>query len=189
MTRIDTVYVYLMVSQERTVMYISIKKELKKERSIMGCFSWIFADTGRPLFAGHKAYLVLPDGGDIFEPRYDCYGHFGGLDVYSLVAQWNREYLSHHPEHFLINEQKEIGKMEWYPYYADLKIPNEKLISILKANQIVYECFEYRDIGIVIACNDEDNASLPFPIKICQYKKNAVFNNLNPSLSDEGQGR
>lgn len=155
----------------------------------MGCFSWIYSDTGRPLLAGKKAYLVLPgEEGYIEEPRYDCYGHFGGFDIYDLVAQWNRHYLSSHPEHYLKGKQKEISQIKWYPYYADLNIPNEKLASILKAEN-VYKYFKYREIGIEIACEDADNASLPFPIKICQYKCNADYNKLAASLGDIGQGR
>ena len=44
-----------------------------------------------------------------------------------------------------------------------------------------------RELGILIACYDEDNASLKYPIKIT-YDANAVYEDCKPSLGDPNQG-
>lgn len=44
-----------------------------------------------------------------------------------------------------------------------------------------------RTIGIILACNDEDNASLRYPIKIT-YDKYAVYEWCAPSRTDPNQG-
>ena len=44
-----------------------------------------------------------------------------------------------------------------------------------------------REIGINLACYDEDNASLPYPIKIT-YDETAVYEDCEISLSDPNQG-
>lgn len=46
---------------------------------------------------------------------------------------------------------------------------------------------EDRYIGIGIACYDEQNASLKYPIKIT-HDENAVYEECEPSLSDPDQG-
>ena len=98
----------------------------------MGCFSWIYSDTQKPLRIGEPGILVLPQGGVLMEPVYRGYGMFAGQDVYELVAEWNRSYL--------------------------------------------------------VACEDQDNRRLPYPIKICRYRENAEYGKLMPSMGDLGQG-
>ena len=44
-----------------------------------------------------------------------------------------------------------------------------------------------REIGIDIACLDEDNARLPYPIKICKTNGH-LYNELPASMGDPGQG-
>lgn len=72
----------------------------------MGCFSWIYSDTQKPLRIGELGILVLPQGGELVEPAYRGYGMFAGQDVYELVAEWNRNYLAGHPEHELYGSGK-----------------------------------------------------------------------------------
>ena len=65
----------------------------------MGCFSWCDCITGEPVRIGslRKVYVLVPEkfgGGHIEETRYDGYGHFGLYDIYELVADWNRAFLS-----------------------------------------------------------------------------------------------
>lgn len=44
-----------------------------------------------------------------------------------------------------------------------------------------------RELGILIACYDEDNKKLKYPIKIT-YDANAVYEDCKPSLGDPNQG-
>lgn len=155
----------------------------------MGCFSWIYSDIKKPLMIGNPGILVLPDGEILETKAYNGYGTFAGRDVYELVMEWNRPYLSEHPEHFLSESKKAVSEYFWYPVYADLSIPLDRIIERLcEKNKKLTDCFELRDIGIAIACGDEDNRALPFPIKICRFRENADYKILCPSLTDQGQG-
>ena len=68
----------------------------------MGQFSWIYSDTNRQVIDNKIAdtYLLVPRpfqnkyGKAIYEYCYDGYGNFSGYDVYDLIAEWNREFLS-----------------------------------------------------------------------------------------------
>lgn len=155
----------------------------------MGCFSWIYSDTKKPMLIGNPGILVLPDGGFLEAGAYHGYGTFAGKDVYELAMKWNRPYLSEHPEHFLTESKKTVSEYFWYPVYADLSIPLDRMTEKLREeNEKLADCFELREIGIAIACGDEDNRKLPFPVKICRFKKNADYQKLSPSFSDVGQG-
>lgn len=69
----------------------------------MGQFSWLDCDRENE---GHRAildnvaddvYVLVPKefgGGHILETEYDGYGNFGGHDIYDLVADWNKEYIT-----------------------------------------------------------------------------------------------
>lgn len=65
----------------------------------MGQFSWIYSDTGEPVYNDERAdtYLLVPKefqkkyGHAIYEPWYEGYGRFGGYDVYDLIIEWNKE--------------------------------------------------------------------------------------------------
>lgn len=63
----------------------------------MGFYSWMYADTDnkKRLKIGQGAYVLCPDGTTkIKEYHYNGYGTFGGNDIYELVAEWNRDYLT-----------------------------------------------------------------------------------------------
>ena len=61
----------------------------------MGFFSWKTSDTDRSICNRYSSretfpvYVLCPGGGCIEETDYDGYGHFGGRDIYALVARWN----------------------------------------------------------------------------------------------------
>jgi len=167
----------------------------------MGYFSWMFANTdnSRNLRIGKPGYLYCPDGAIIHEPSYEGYGEFCGMDVYDLVADWNRKYLSEHPDFLIVQHEggtydrdgrwhvsppKKVSEYFWYPLYADLSKTAEEIVSqIAKTEQY----FEYRFIGIDIACYDDQNAVLPFPIKICS-KGGLNYSDLPASKRDPEQG-
>lgn len=155
----------------------------------MGCYSWIYSDIRKPMLIGNPGILVLPEEGILETSAYNGYGIFAGKDVYKLVMEWNRPYLSEHPEHFLSADNKAVSEYFWYPVYADLSVPLEQMSEKLcEKNKKMSDFFELRDIGIAIACVDKDNQALPFPIKICRFRENADYKTLCPSLSDMGQG-
>ncbi len=161
----------------------------------MGQFSWMYADYDNTiaLQEGRMAYVSMPDGGYVYEESYDGYGNFGWYDIYDLVADWNREFLSKHPE-YLVKQHgsilvdgewveipdKAIREFPWYEAYADLSLSPEEVV---KASGIP----EYRFIGIDIACYDDQNDALPFPIKICKHKPRNYFD-LPASEGDPNQG-
>lgn len=48
-----------------------------------------------------ETYVLCPDGTAMHEYNYDGYGNFAGRDIYNLVADWNREFLSQKNGEFL----------------------------------------------------------------------------------------
>ena len=153
----------------------------------MGQFSWLdCCNTSRQILDGvhENVYLLIPKefgGGHILETDYDGYGRFGGHDVYDLVADWNKDMIP-----YIIHL---IEKGKWHCsttkdditvmrcFYAGEQIPDH--IQSWKK--------EKRNIGITIACYDEDNARLEYPIKIT-HDPNAVYEQCDPSLVDPDQG-
>lgn len=161
-------------------------------------------------------YVLIPEefgGGHIYERCYDGYGNFGDNDVYELVADWNRRYLKEHPD-FRIQSSIEqikygirrlqesyikagmeipdniripddveeygmkVSSFSWYDDYCDLSMTKEEF---QKKNG------EYRGVGIDLACYDEDNAALPYPIKIT-HDPDLKYEDCEPSLMDPNQG-
>lgn len=137
----------------------------------MGQFSWLDCKTGEQVLDNVRrdVYVLIPKefgGGHIEEKCYDGYGCFGGYDIYDLVVDWNMKYLEEYLE-------DESFKCDW-----------------LQSNASVEEAFdtlEKRDIGISIACYDEDNERLVYPIKIT-HDPSAVYEDCKPSKSDPHQG-
>ena len=146
----------------------------------MGQFSWIYSDTKKQLVNGKQAdtYLLVPPefqekyGKAIYETCYGGYGHFDCYDIYELIALWNKEMI---PE---IIEKIRLG--EWR-CGSEQDIPN--LQDFYEDAEI--DC-ELRWIGIVMACYDEDNRRLKYPIKITT--KVMEYDEVKPSLSDPRQG-
>lgn len=147
----------------------------------MGQFSWIYSDTNKQLLDDVYAetYLLVPKqfqeryGKAIYEDCYGGYGDFGEYDVYNLIAEWNKEII---PE--IINKIKE-GKWKCNTCEKDI----ENLQAYYEGKEI--DC-ELRYLGIIMACYDEDNATLKYPIKITT--KEMGYEDVSPSLSDPYQG-
>lgn len=127
----------------------------------MGQFSWKTSDTGEQVFCEdpkETVYVPIPKefqdliGTDcLVEPNYDGYGHFGGRDIYALVAIWNLG----------------IDKFK----NPDGSIKSDKQI---------------RQYGIDIACYDEQNFALKYPIKITSCRM--PYEKVEASLGDPNQG-
>lgn len=166
----------------------------------MGQFSWIDCVTGERILNDTKrdVYVLVPKefgGGHIVEHCYDGYGHFGGHDIFELIADWNRTYIDgqhvfpHEIKRYIVLKKYNVvsGKMfkfkaieqEWWMAYSDLSLDKHGIEYVTG--------HEYRWIGIDLACYNEDNETLPFPIKIT-YDSDAIYENCDPSKSDTNQG-
>lgn len=157
----------------------------------MGSFSWLdCTDNSVRIINGFKrnVYALIPEefgGGHLIEMCYEGYGEFAGEDIYELVADWNRKYFSLRPNVIIPHENKKVCLYPWYPYYCDLSLSTKDIVELMRNNGFSY--FQYRSIGIDIACYDKDNAALPYPIKIT-YNRNAVYENYDSSPADPNQG-
>ena len=147
----------------------------------MGQFSWIYSDTNKQLIDNRRAdaYLLVPKpfqekyGKAIYESCYDGYGRFGRYDVYDLIPEWNKEMI---PEII-----RRIKDGNWKCSTSENDITN--LQNYYEGKPITCEL---RWLGIVMACYDEDNFALEYPIKITT--KEMEYENVKPSESDPNQG-
>ena len=178
----------------------------------MGQFSWLDCVSGKQIVDNKvkDVYVLIPKefgGGHIVEHCYDGYGNFGGHDIFDLVATWNRKALADKPnfifphavdrakyisENYKWNSEYseridiQLRNKSWYEAYSNLELTDEEVV---KANKEKFGNWrsEWRIIGIDLACYDEDNEALPFPIKIT-YDKHACYELCLPSKSDPNQG-
>lgn len=139
------------------------------------------SDNTKALNIGRKAYVPCPDGKVLYTRRYDGNGRFADLDIYELVVDWNRDYLS------IDDIRPDICGSE-ERYEEERKI----MTDFLGGRSPEYMDAAYgkawkRIIGICIACYDEDNASLKYPIKICENLP-TDYDTLPPSKGDPHQG-
>lgn len=147
----------------------------------MGQFSWIYSDTNKQVVDNKKAdtYLLVPKpfqnkyGKAIYESCYDGYGDFGKYDIYNLIPEWNKEMI---PEII-----RRIQNNSWHCHTNAKDIKN--LQAYYDGKKI--EC-ELRWLGIIMACHDEDNFALEYPIKITT--KEMEYDNVKASASDPNQG-
>lgn len=135
-----------------------------------------------------------PDGTCIYEGSYDGYGHFGGHDIYELVADWNRKYISvsnlriPHRSSFCTGQrgnQAYIRAVERYKKMSDC------ISDFTRGSSDNYMAINYgedwkREIGIAIAVYDSQNITLKFPIKICSHE--SVYEDVCASGTDPKQG-
>ena len=137
----------------------------------MGQFSWLDCKTGEQVLDNveRDVYVLVPKefgGGHIKEWCYGGYGLFGGHDIYELVVDWNRKYLEEY-------RKDETFKCDWLQKYKSVKKAFGELSK--------------RGVGISIACYDEDNAKLRYPIKIT-HDPNAIYERCVSSRRDPNQG-
>ena len=147
----------------------------------MGQFSWIYSDTKKQVVDNKIAdtYLLVPRpfqskyGKAIYEYCYDGYGNFGAYDIYDLIPEWNKEMI---PEII-----RRIKNGNWKCRTSEEDIQN--LTNYYEGKPITCEL---RWLGIVMACYDEDNFALKYPIKITS--KEMDYEDVKPSKSDPNQG-
>ena len=167
----------------------------------MGQFSWLDCDRENER---HRAildnvaddvYVLVPKefgGGHILETEYDGYGNFGGYDIYDLVADWNKEYITsdaiRKPVRKQYREKTDYQRaLKRYNYEVD-RLKDFKADTDDKTMVEKYGKNWKREIGIDIACYDEDNARLKYPIKITHDGSLTYENAKHISLGDPNQG-
>lgn len=166
----------------------------------MGQFSWLDCKNGSQVLDNEFAdvYMLIPrqfGGGHHYEDCYDGYGTIGTYNVFELVATWNRELLTasmiRRP---LRSEWGDNAEGDEY-YDAALRRYDTacRRLEDYAAGKSDDELTDLygddflRDIGTDIAASDEQNASLPYPIKITHDPK-AIYEECKPSPFDPSQG-
>jgi hypothetical protein len=147
----------------------------------MGQFSWIYSDTNKQVIDDKEAdtYLLIPKkfqrkyGKAIHETYYDGYGNFGGYDVYDLIADWNKDCI---PEII-----RRVKNGTWRCSVSEEDIKNLRYYYMDEE----FDC-ELRWLGIIMACYDDDNFALEYPIKITS--RPMEYEQADASRSDPNQG-
>lgn len=159
----------------------------------MGQFSWISCDEEERILNGvmRDVYVLIPKefgGGHIKETCYEGYGVFDSKDIYELVAEWNKDYLDivfRHPNWHASLDQFGIREIMEFYMKNDEK-STQSFVDASCENAFVKTEWK-RLIGIAIACYDEDNMRLAYPIKIA-HDESSVYEDFLPSMSDPDQG-
>lgn len=172
----------------------------------MGQFSWLdCASPNAQILSGvyKDSYVLVPQefrdkyGMTIKEDCYDGYGHFGGYDIFNLIAEWNKYDIpkifdSYPDDNWNKQHLSDIAKMyaEDVPETVIDDYANRKF-EAGENEEINYKYLKNGDwkrgLGIGIAAYDKQNASLKYPIKI-SYTPNLIYENCKPSLNDVDQG-
>ena len=148
-------------------------------------FTWIYSDTDERLLGrdGADVYLLVPEpfqdkyGKAIKGYAYNGFGNFNDscvYDIYSLAAEWNKEYISvdnirkpqkEQPralvdaeylyQRALANYEKECKRLEDF-------ISGKTKDYMLKRYGSLYR----HDIGLCLISHNEDNFKLKYPIKM-----------------------
>lgn len=169
----------------------------------MGCFSWCTSDTKKSIPCTNDAYkgapttvyLLNPFGPHYKENEYDGYGEFGGFDAYELVAEWNRPFLTvqnlRKPERSMYAADKE-GSRYFRRAMEKFNLQCEGIKAYASGAsdeymQAIYgEVFGWqgnktdwkRCLGIAIACYEEQQVKLRYPIKLvetpCAYEEAGI---------------
>ncbi len=189
----------------------------------MGCYSWMdCCDSKNNIKSTNKTcYVLVPEeftnvlGERIKENFYDCYGHFGGYDIFELIAEWNKEYLSEDlleeaPKledfgglyEFEKEDLRKEGKSEAeiealelaqkQEYFDRALARRERLINSMRD----YKAGMYAD-DLELKYGDdwkrtigiyiEESEKLPYPIKIT-YNEDAIYEDCARSERDPDQG-
>lgn len=168
----------------------------------MGIFTWTDARLKSPerrdyeyrrrdlVEYGSYGKIVCPDN-TVYETEcYDGYGSFGGKDAYELVVEWNREDLK--SIFTTIVDCKKFGRKlagiaaRFAEGASDEEIREDVRKQVAEGTLSEFLVSDWkRNIGIAISCDDKDNASLRYPIKIVNTRESVRYENLYPSRSTQ----
>lgn len=108
----------------------------------MGMFSFFKVDSEYNILTGENCGLLSPQRNlypNIYGV-YDGYGRVNGLDVYFMLAMWNRKWIVENCPGIVKYENNKI-----YDAYFDLNIPNEHFISYEKLKDNIKNNIDLRD--------------------------------------------
>lgn len=167
----------------------------------MGQFSWLDCNTGEQILDDvvRDVYVKVPRefretyGKHITEHKYDGYGNFGGYDIYDLVALWNLNYIK--VEDIEVPEKEQYVNEEYFEkamerYNVNVERMKDFIEGKLSEEEMKakYGKDYLRLIGIDIACGDERNSKLKYPIKITYDKTDTYETYSDYSKDDPNQG-
>lgn len=159
----------------------------------MGYFTWTFANKRGKLRYDGIGYIALPDGTFIKENSYFGYGIFGTTDAYDVVTILNRPYLKDIFRDIKARKGEIFGESYIVPVAEAYQNQGEEAAQKV-ADEMVKEgkIGQYfskdwkRNIGIAIACDDDNNAALPYPLKITSTDHpGKPYEKLRPSRSTQ----
>lgn len=127
------------------------------------------------------AKIVCPDNTEIIENSYEGYGIFNGKDIYDLVVDWNKAYLTSIFDRLAVQNPNHWGiylrKLAAFYQTDDKCAFDAELTRIAESgNPHIYKEWK-REIGIAIAYGKQNN-DLPYPIKITCAKSHKKYNEL-----------
>ena len=151
----------------------------------MGFFSFMTADTGRSISINcsesgpFPVAVLIPKefgGGQIIAKCYDGYGDFGGYDIYELLAEWNRMYLT--PENLEKPERDDYDSDEQgqeyfedamyrYEFYSELISDYKNGMSEKKLIRKYGDEWK-RDLGTEVGADEDMREKLKYPLKIVE---------------------
>ncbi len=168
------------------------------------------------IYGKQPVYVLIPKefgGGHIKETCYNGYGSFGGQDIYTLIAAWNRTFLSESMLEpiekgkygglwgFEKDDLRKGGKTEDEIARLDDEEREQNYREALKRRKSFLKKMNayrsgkkvdpelIRNIGIAITFYNENNGGdkIPYPVKITHDSK-AVYEDYGFSAHDENQG-
>ncbi len=176
----------------------------------MGMFSWIDVTGNENICdSDDKTILLIPKDhreeiADFFgveltdtgiEGRYDGYGRVKGIDVYDVAAFLNIcvcndeqfEYVKRSVGSNTARDMEKIRQAYKEGFFESIRDFGEIAEELnLSGSSLGFEN-EFRSYGITLACYDEDNARLPYPIKLTVSDKQ-TYENSYFSMGDPNQG-
>lgn len=180
----------------------------------MGMFSWIDVTGKENIFDGDdKTIMLIPGDKDIrdsiedfFDIKldnqgisggYDGYGRINGVDVYDVVAFLNicacndEQFQTVYDRICEIKSKDIADEMTKFrqAYKEGFFNSPEDFWTLKEEFSLPDRIFdtEFRIYGIDLACYDEDNARLPYPIKLT-VDETMIYENALFSMGDPNQG-
>lgn len=160
----------------------------------MGYFTWTLANktpvklksgeyaASCKLRYGQYGAILCPDNTLIKEPCYEGFGMFDGKDVFDLVVDWNKDYLTDITKDIPSKYSTDNDIKKAAVAYQDNKLSDLDSVVARLAKKIPCLKDEWkRWVGIMIT-NGKQNETIPYPIKIVSLRRPVPYDSLAPSI-------